>query len=65
MLEIAAAKLAQENGNPDEKKFAEQMTADHTKTTNDIKAMVESGDVKAELPATLDSVVAGEARQAA
>ena len=55
MLEIATAKLAQENGNPDEKKFAEQITADHTKTTNDIKAMVASGDVKAELPATLDS----------
>jgi putative membrane protein len=54
MLEIAAAKLAQENGNPDEKKFAEQMTTDHSKTTNDIKAMVTSGDVKAELPSTLD-----------
>jgi putative membrane protein len=54
MLEIAAAKIAQENGNPDEKKFAEQMNADHTKTTNDIKAMVESGDVKAELPSSLD-----------
>src|ERR1700761_2791676 len=47
MLEIATAKLAQENGNPDEKKFAEQMMTDHGKTTSDIKAMVESGDVKA------------------
>jgi putative membrane protein len=55
MLEIAAARIAQDNGNPDEKKFAEQMIADHGKTTNDIKAMVESGDVKVELPATLDS----------
>jgi putative membrane protein len=54
MLEIAAARIAQENGNPDEKKFAEQMTADHTRTANDIKAMVENGDVKADLPATLD-----------
>jgi putative membrane protein len=54
MLEIAAAKIAQENGNPDEKKFAEQMIADHSKTTSDIKAMVTSGDVKAELPSTLD-----------
>jgi putative membrane protein len=55
MLEIAAAKIAQEKGNADEKKFAEQMTTDHTKTTNAIKAMVESGDVKAQIPASLDS----------
>jgi putative membrane protein len=55
MLEIAAAKLAQEKGNADEKKFAAQMVTDHTKTTNDIKGLVESGDVKAEIPATLDS----------
>lgn len=55
MMEIAAAKLAQEKGNADEKKFAAQMTTDHTKTTADIKGMVESGDVKAEIPASLDS----------
>ncbi len=55
MMEIASAKLAQEKGNADEKKFAAQMVTDHTKTTNDIKGMVESGDVKAQIPATLDS----------
>jgi putative membrane protein len=55
LLEIAAAKLALEKGNVDAKKFAERMITDHTKTTADIKAMVESGDVKAEIPATLDS----------
>lgn len=55
MMEIAAAKFAQEKGNADEKKFAEQMITDHTKTTNDIKGLVESGDVKAEIPTTLDS----------
>src|SRR5262249_26237708 len=55
MMEIAAAKIAQEKGNDDQKKFAEQMITDHTKTTSDIKGMVESGDVKAEIPATLDS----------
>jgi putative membrane protein len=55
MLEIASSKLAQEKGTADEKKFAEQMVTDHTKTTNDLKAMVTSGDVKAEIPATLDS----------
>jgi putative membrane protein len=55
MMEIAAAKLAQEKGNADEKKFAEQMVTDHTKTTADIKRMVESGDVKAEIPGSLDT----------
>ena len=51
MLEIASAKLAQQKGSADEKKFAEQMITDHTKTTNDLKGMVESGDVKAQIPA--------------
>jgi putative membrane protein len=54
MLEIAAAKIAQEKGNADEKQFAEQMIADHTKTTSDLKGLVGSGDVKADIPASLD-----------
>lgn len=53
MLEIAAAKLAQDKGNAEERKFAEQMIADHTKTSADIK-LVAGGDVKADLPVTLD-----------
>jgi putative membrane protein len=48
MLEIASSKLAQQKGNADEKKFAEQMITDHTKTTTEIKGMVESGDAKAD-----------------
>lgn len=55
MLEIQAAKIAQQKGNPDEQKFAAQMITDHTKTTDDIKALVASGAVKAELPTELDS----------
>ena len=55
MLEIAAAKIAQDKGDAEEKKFAAQMIADHSKTTADIKGLVSSGDVKAEIPATLDS----------
>jgi putative membrane protein len=55
MLEIAAAKVAQEKGNADEKKFADQMITDHTKTSSDLKAMVTSGDVKAEIPTVLDA----------
>jgi putative membrane protein len=55
MLEIAAAKLAQDKGNAEEKKFAEQMIADHTKTSKDLKGLVDSGDVKATVPTQLDS----------
>ena len=55
MLEIAAAKLAQERGNADEKKFAERMITDHTKTSQDLAGMVKSGDVKATVPTALDS----------
>src|ERR1700744_6190169 len=47
MLEIAAAKVAQDKGNDQEKKFAGQMITDHTKTSADLKALVDSGDVKA------------------
>jgi putative membrane protein len=55
MLEIAAAKIAQDKGDAEEKKFAAQMITDHSKTTADIKGLVSSGDVKADIPATLDS----------
>src|SRR5215813_8734973 len=47
MLEIAAAQTAQQKGNDDEKKFAEQMITDHTKSSKELKAMVTGGDVKA------------------
>ena len=40
MLEIEAAKIAQQKGNADEKKFAEQMITDHTKTSAELKQMV-------------------------
>ena len=54
MLEIAAAKIAQENGNPDEKKFAEQMAVRSHQDDERHQGMVENGDVKADLPTTLD-----------
>ena len=55
MLEIEAAKIAENKGNAEEKKFAEQMVTDHTKTSSDLKGLVSSGAVKAEIPAALDS----------
>src|SRR6201996_9522996 len=48
MFEIQSSKLA-------EKSFAAQMVTDHTKTSNELKGMVTSGKVKADLPTALDS----------
>jgi putative membrane protein len=53
MTEIAAGKLGQERGNSEEKAFSGQMITDHTKTSNELKALV-AGGVKAEIPAGLD-----------
>jgi putative membrane protein len=53
MLEIDAAKIAQEKGNPDEKKFAEQMIADHTKTSSDLKGLVPP-EMTSAVPTSLD-----------
>jgi putative membrane protein len=53
MLEIEAAKIAQQRGNADEKKFAEQMIADHTKTSTELKGQVPA-DMKSAIPTALD-----------
>jgi putative membrane protein len=55
MFEIDSSKLAQDKGNAAEKKFASQMIADHTKTTTELKGLILSGKVKADLPDALDS----------
>src|SRR4051795_2719099 len=55
MMEIESSKIAQQKGNADEKKFAGQMIADHSKTSSELKGLVTSGEVKAELPTQLDS----------
>jgi putative membrane protein len=54
MTEIAAAKIGQERGNAEEKAFSTQMIADHTKTSEELKAMVPA-DAQAAIPAALDS----------
>ena len=54
MTEIELAKIAQQRGNAEEKKFADQMIADHTKTSTELKGLVGSGAVKPEIPAGLD-----------
>jgi putative membrane protein len=55
MFELESSKLAEQKGNAQEKSFAQQMVTDHTKTSNDLKGMVNSGKVKAELPMAVDS----------
>src|SRR6202166_1289963 len=55
MFEIDSSKLAQDKGNASEKKFAAQMITDHTKTSTELKGLVSSGKVKAEVPTALDS----------
>lgn len=54
MTEIAAAKVGQERGNAEEKTFATQMIADHTKTSEELKSIVPA-DTKAAIPTALDS----------
>lgn len=49
MFEIQSSQLAQAKGGAKEKTFAQRMIDDHTKTTNDMKGMVSSGQVKATL----------------
>jgi len=53
MTEIEAGKIAQQRGNAEDKKFAEMMVADHTKTSTELKAMVPD-NLKAALPTALD-----------
>src|SRR5437763_16172093 len=53
MLEIEAARIAQQKGNAAEKTFAGQMITDHTKTSTELKGLV-SGEMKAAIPSSLD-----------
>jgi putative membrane protein len=53
MLEIEAAKIAQQKGNAEEKKFADMMVNDHTKTSSELKSMVPSG-MESAIPTSLD-----------
>jgi putative membrane protein len=53
MLEIQAAKIAQQKGDADEKKFAAQMIADHTKTSSELKGLLPP-DLTSAIPTSLD-----------
>jgi putative membrane protein len=53
MLEIEAAKVAQQKGNTEERKFAEQMITDHTKTSSEPKGIVPT-ELTPVIPTSLD-----------
>jgi putative membrane protein len=55
MFELQSNKLGEEKGNAQEKSFAAEMVKDHTKTSSELKSMVESGKIKLQLPTALDS----------
>lgn len=55
MFEIQSSKIAQDKGNAAEKSFAAQMIADHTKTSDQLKALVTSKGLDVMPPTALDS----------
>jgi len=55
MLEIETGKLAQQHASdPKVKQFANQLVTDHQTTTDELKALVENGKVKANVPTSMD-----------
>src|SRR6201996_5581630 len=52
MLEIQAAKIAEQKGDAQEKQFAAQMITDHTKTSTELKSMGPA-DMKSAIPTGL------------
>jgi putative membrane protein len=55
MFEIESSKLALDRADAATKTFAQQMIADHEKTTGELKGLVTSGKVQAALPAAMTS----------
>jgi putative membrane protein len=55
MFEVQSARLAEQRGDRQEANFARQAVRDHTKATDDLKAMVNSGKVNARIPTALDA----------
>jgi putative membrane protein len=55
MFEIQSSQLALQQSDEPTKAFAKQMITDHEMTAGEIKAMVQSGKVQAQIPAALDT----------
>jgi putative membrane protein len=54
MLEIQSSQLVATKSDDKDKTFADRMIKDHTKTSDELKGLVKSGKVKADLPAAMD-----------
>jgi putative membrane protein len=54
MVEVQSSQYVTPNADADTKPFAERMIEDHTKTTNELKGLIQSGRLKAQLPSILD-----------
>ena len=56
MFEIQSGQLASEKAqNGDVRSFGKQMVADHTKTSDQLKNLIDDKDIKVELPGKLDA----------
>lgn len=55
MFEIESSKLALERSDDATKTFAQHMIADHEKTTGELKGLVSSGKVQAQIPTAMTS----------
>jgi putative membrane protein len=55
MFEIQASQMAEQKSDANTKTFADEMLADHQKTSAQLKAEIDSGKVNAVLPTELDS----------
>jgi putative membrane protein len=55
LMEIQSSEFVEPNADADTKPFATRMIKDHTKTSDQLKSMVQGGKVKAELPTKLDA----------
>jgi putative membrane protein len=55
MFEIESGKLADQKAAAAAKNFGSKMVTDHTKTSDELKALVEDGSPKVKLPTALDS----------
>ena len=55
MFELQSSRLAESQGDDKTKTFAKKMIKDHEATSQELKAMLKGGKVKADLPSDLDS----------
>ena len=54
MFEVQSSKLALEKKTSSDQEFAQRMIHDHTETTAQLKHLVDSGQVKAQMPTEID-----------